>query len=131
MGSRMSSTTTRTDAWNRLRVATRCAAHLAARSANDTHCNIYEWRPGPCREFREGDDACRTGAGSPRSAPLPARQTSSDSLGETSARRSSPRCQARRRVLPQRLHAADRLNWAMIGSFFIMLPSPPARSGDL
>ena len=38
-------------------VPIRCAA-LGGRVGERVHCNIYEWRPGPCREFREGDDAC-------------------------------------------------------------------------
>ena len=41
----------------------RCAA-LVGRVGVDAHCGIYEWRPGPCREFGMlaplgvADDAC-------------------------------------------------------------------------
>lgn len=35
----------------------RCAA-LQGQIGQHVGCAIYEWRPGPCREFREGDDAC-------------------------------------------------------------------------
>lgn len=35
----------------------RCAA-LQGQTGQHVGCAIYEWRPGPCREFREGDDAC-------------------------------------------------------------------------
>jgi Fe-S-cluster containining protein len=35
----------------------RCAA-LQGQIGQQVGCAIYEWRPGPCREFREGDDAC-------------------------------------------------------------------------
>jgi Fe-S-cluster containining protein len=35
----------------------RCAA-LTGQIGVQTACAIYEWRPGPCREFEEGNDAC-------------------------------------------------------------------------
>jgi Fe-S-cluster containining protein len=35
----------------------RCAA-LTGRIGGRTACGIYEWRPSPCREFKEGSDAC-------------------------------------------------------------------------
>ena len=41
----------------------RCAA-LVGRGGIEAHCGIYEWRPGPCREFGMlaplgvADDAC-------------------------------------------------------------------------
>lgn len=41
----------------------RCAA-LSGQVGVDARCGIYEWRPGPCREFGllaplgRGDDAC-------------------------------------------------------------------------
>lgn len=35
----------------------RCAA-LSGRVGERAMCGIYEWRPGPCREFEEGSDAC-------------------------------------------------------------------------
>ncbi|MEY3953983.1 MAG: hypothetical protein RLZZ397_863 [Pseudomonadota bacterium] len=36
----------------------RCAA-LQGTIGQQVACAIYEWRPGPCHEFREGDDACQ------------------------------------------------------------------------
>ncbi|MCZ2133876.1 MAG: YkgJ family cysteine cluster protein [Burkholderiales bacterium] len=36
----------------------RCAA-LGGEIGRQVLCHIYEWRPGPCREFRAGDDACQ------------------------------------------------------------------------
>jgi len=35
----------------------RCAA-LAGRVGERVACGIYEWRPGPCREFAAGSAAC-------------------------------------------------------------------------
>lgn len=35
----------------------RCAA-LVGTPGQKTTCGIYEWRPGPCREFDEGREAC-------------------------------------------------------------------------
>jgi Fe-S-cluster containining protein len=35
----------------------RCAA-LTGQIGTQVACGIYEWRPAPCREFAEGDDAC-------------------------------------------------------------------------
>lgn len=35
----------------------RCQA-LTGRVGERVACGIYEWRPSPCREFAEGDDAC-------------------------------------------------------------------------
>ena len=35
----------------------RCQA-LTGRVGERVSCGIYEWRPSPCREFAEGDDAC-------------------------------------------------------------------------
>jgi len=35
----------------------RCAA-LTGKVGVQVGCGIYEWRPSPCREFAEGDDAC-------------------------------------------------------------------------
>jgi len=35
----------------------RCAA-LTGQIGVQTACAIYEWRPGPCREFEQGSDAC-------------------------------------------------------------------------
>lgn len=37
---------------------TRCAA-LTGRISQQVACGIYEWRPGPCREFEAGSDACQ------------------------------------------------------------------------
>jgi len=49
----------------------RCAA-LSGKIGERAHCNIYEWRPGPCREFREGDDACERARARHGLLPLPA-----------------------------------------------------------
>ncbi|MFZ9297470.1 MAG: YkgJ family cysteine cluster protein [Hylemonella sp.] len=38
-------------------VPIRCAA-LNGKVGEQVSCAIYEWRPSPCREFSEGDDAC-------------------------------------------------------------------------
>lgn len=38
-------------------VPARCAA-LTGQIGVKVGCGIYEWRPSPCREFAEGDDAC-------------------------------------------------------------------------
>ena len=38
-------------------VPARCAA-LTGTVGKQVACGIYEWRPPPCREFSEGDDAC-------------------------------------------------------------------------
>ncbi len=35
----------------------RCAA-LYGQVGQRATCGIYEWRPGPCREFEEGSEAC-------------------------------------------------------------------------
>jgi Fe-S-cluster containining protein len=35
----------------------RCAA-LWGTVGQRVRCGIYEWRPGPCREFEAGSDAC-------------------------------------------------------------------------
>lgn len=35
----------------------RCAA-LCGTVGQRATCGIYEWRPGPCREFEEGSEAC-------------------------------------------------------------------------
>lgn len=35
----------------------RCAA-LVGKPGLKATCGIYEWRPGPCREFEEGSEAC-------------------------------------------------------------------------
>jgi len=35
----------------------RCVA-LHGTVGQKATCGIYEWRPGPCREFEEGGDAC-------------------------------------------------------------------------
>ena len=36
----------------------RCAA-LGGQIGQRVACGIYEWRPGPCREFAAGSQACR------------------------------------------------------------------------
>jgi uncharacterized protein len=38
-------------------VPMRCAA-LGGTVGVAAHCNIYEWRPNPCRELEPGSDAC-------------------------------------------------------------------------
>lgn len=38
-------------------VPIRCAA-LTGQVGEQVACGIYEWRPSPCREFAEGDNAC-------------------------------------------------------------------------
>ena len=35
----------------------RCAA-LSGKLGAQVACGIYEWRPGPCREFEESSSAC-------------------------------------------------------------------------
>ncbi len=35
----------------------RCVA-LVGQLGRDARCGIYEWRPGPCREFEAGSEAC-------------------------------------------------------------------------
>ncbi len=35
----------------------RCAA-LSGRIGERVRCNVYEWRPGPCRELEPAGDAC-------------------------------------------------------------------------
>lgn len=55
----------------------RCAA-LSGRVGTDARCGIYEWRPGPCREFGmlaplgRGDAACAHARARHGLAPLPA-----------------------------------------------------------
>ena len=39
------------------RLPPRCAA-LTGQIGASTACAIYEWRPGPCREFEPGSPAC-------------------------------------------------------------------------
>jgi Fe-S-cluster containining protein len=39
------------------RLPVRCAA-LTGQLGVQVACAIYEWRPGPCREFESGSDAC-------------------------------------------------------------------------
>lgn len=54
----------------------RCAA-LSGRVGVDARCGIYEWRPGPCREFGmlaplgRGDAACARARARHGIAPLP------------------------------------------------------------
>lgn len=36
----------------------RCAA-LTGKVGDRVACEIYEWRPSPCREFEEGSDTCQ------------------------------------------------------------------------
>ncbi|MFZ5550005.1 MAG: YkgJ family cysteine cluster protein [Pseudomonadota bacterium] len=54
----------------------RCAA-LSGRVGVDARCGIYEWRPGPCREFGmlaplgRGDAACARARARHGLAPLP------------------------------------------------------------
>lgn len=54
----------------------RCAA-LSGRVGVDARCGIYEWRPGPCREFGMlaplglGDAACARARARHGLAPLP------------------------------------------------------------
>jgi uncharacterized protein len=54
----------------------RCAA-LQGRVGTDARCGIYEWRPGPCREFGmlaplgRGDDACARARARHGLRPLP------------------------------------------------------------
>ena len=49
----------------------RCAA-LTGRIGHQVACGIYEWRPSPCREFSEGDDACHRARARHGLPPLPA-----------------------------------------------------------
>lgn len=54
----------------------RCAA-LSGRVGQDARCGIYEWRPGPCREFGmlaplgRGDAACARARARHGLVPLP------------------------------------------------------------
>ncbi|GAA3981012.1 YkgJ family cysteine cluster protein [Comamonas faecalis] len=47
----------------------RCAA-LVGKVGEQASCGIYEWRPGPCREFEPGSDACRRARARHGLAPL-------------------------------------------------------------
>ena len=70
----------------------------------------------------------RTGAGTARSAPLPAARPAVTHFRETSAHRIQPEG-VEHGVQPCLRSNINRfLNWAMISSFFIECPSPPARS---
>lgn len=43
-------------------VPVRCAA-LTGGVGEKVSCDIYEWRPSPCREFKAGDSACNKARG--------------------------------------------------------------------
>ena len=47
----------------------RCAA-LSGRLGERVACGIYEWRPGPCREFEAGSQPCNQARARHALAPL-------------------------------------------------------------
>jgi len=47
----------------------RCAA-LSGNLGDRIACGVYEWRPGPCREFEEGSSACQQARARHGLAPL-------------------------------------------------------------